>query len=331
MRIFESITDYTAQAGPAVITIGNFDGVHVGHQSIMAHARELANAESLPLLGVTFNPSAVKILRPELVSHILTPRPLKIRLLAQQGLDSLLIITPDSDFLKLSPEQFVREILIDKLRVRHIVEGQTFNFGRHRKGTMLTLQKFGGKMGFQAHMVSARKIELPDVGSVAVSSTLTRQQVRAGRMLNTRSCLGRSYTLLGKVVPGRHIGREIGFPTANLELDELDQLVPDDGVYAGYARLGDSLELAWDSPHRLPAAISIGRCETFDNGRWQIEAFLLDYKGPTDSLYNKNILLSLVQRVRPQQKFENAQELSAEISNDCQRVREIIAKNGVDL
>ena len=171
MQVYKSLEQIPRPESGCIVTVGNFDGVHVGHQAIFARAREIAAQEGLPVIGITFDPPPVKILRPERILRILTPQNIKIRLLEDQGLDQLLIIETTQDFLSLSQEEFVKNILVDRLAVRHIVEGQTFGFGRHRVGTTITLQQLGEKYGFEAHMVAAHRAELEQGTPIAVNST----------------------------------------------------------------------------------------------------------------------------------------------------------------
>jgi len=325
MKIFTSLDNFPSPPDGCVVTVGNFDGVHRGHQDIFARARSLAQENSLPLIGITFDPSAAKVLRPDNAPRILTPLEIKTQLLAQQGLDQLIVVKTTRKFLDLSPAQFVENILLKRLALRHIVEGPTFGFGNRRLGTTFSLEELATRFGFQAHMVSAFTIILDErKPPTALSSTLLRHLVRDSLFPKVKQCLGRDYELAGRVCTGLGRGRELGFPTANLEPYNPDQLVPQDGVYAGFARLGENFEDAWKQEKKYPAAISIGRGETFSDGLWQIEAHLLDYEANPPSLLRHHIIITLIERLRPQKKFNSNGELIQAIENDCQTIRQTL-------
>jgi len=322
--IYRSLKDFPTPKEGSVLTVGNFDGVHLGHQDIFAEARRLAHEYSLPLIGMTFDPAPVRLLFPDRAPSILTPLNIRIKLLAEQGLDQLLIVKTTREFLALEPAEFAEQVLIRRLTVRHIVEGPTFNFGSRRAGTMVSLEELAERFGFQVHLMPARTVSLDEKVPVTLSSTLVRELVSNSRFSEARQCMGRDYVLAGQVVAGRGHGRELGFPTANLKLYDRDQLVPRDGVFAGWAQVGNSPEQAWEEKKRYPAAVSIGRCESFADGQWQIEAYLLDYEPNAPSLLNKHIILSLVERIRPQQRFDSPAELTSAIEMDCKKIRGII-------
>ncbi|MBN2377815.1 MAG: riboflavin biosynthesis protein RibF [Sedimentisphaerales bacterium] len=318
------MNDYPRSEGGCVLSVGNFDGVHLGHQAIIRHGREVADGESLPLVGLTFDPAPVRLLRPDKAPQILSPLQIKTRMLEESGLDQLIIVETTAQFLSLSAEQFAEFILLKRIGARHVVEGQTFGFGKRRGGTVMNLQELGRKLGFEAHMTESFRVS-PDGGSpVAVSSTLIRGQLLEGALEEARCCLGRYYVLGGVVVRGRGQGRRMGFPTANMELYHQDQLVPGDGVYAGFARLGDTSQEAWRSRENFPVAISIGSCETFDEGRWQVEAYLLDKPHGAGEFYEKHIMLSLVEKIRDQKRFETPEELRQAIENDCRDIEKVL-------
>ena len=325
MKLYNSVEEFPTPADGCVLAIGNFDGLHLGHQAVIDRGRQLANDRSLPLVAVTFDPSAVQLLRPERAPRVLTPQEIKIRLFEELGLDYLVIIKTTMEFLSLTPAEFVERILVNKFSVRDVVEGQTFNFGHRRTGTMVSLKQLADQYGFQSHLVSARKIVFKnDTTPVALNSTLVRQLVSTGKMDRVRKCLGRDYMLAGRVVSGHGRGAQLGFPTVNLELYESRQISPEEGVFAGYARLGKSADQAWGKKRPIPTAISIGRCETFSERTWQIEAHLLDYKPRATPLHGQHLLLSLSEKIRPQQRFDSSEALTEAITKDCIAVRRVL-------
>ncbi len=322
MRIVESLIDLETPQRGSVLAIGNFDGVHIGHQAIIAQGRKLADEHGLPLIVMTFYPAPVKMLRPELAPRILTPIDVKKQLIAAAGVDILIVIQTTREFLGQEPETFVKNVVVEKLRARHVVEGGTFSFGKRRAGSIELLQELGQKNGFEVHPVPSSTLNLDGFTEpVAVSSTFVRQQIAACEFGQVRQCLGRYYELPGRVERAKGRGHEIGFPTANLRLYSADQLIPPDGVYAGYVRFGDKLNTVCESDEFRPAALSIGGCETFADGHWQIEAHILDFTGDKDILYNKHMLMGLVKRTRQQEKFDSVEILIDQIKQDCEKVK----------
>jgi len=331
VQVFTNLNDFPKSENGVVLTIGNFDGVHKGHQAIIARARQLADAESLPLVLFTFDPPPLKFFRPDKIIRTLTPLEMKISLFRRFKVDILIVIEPTEEFMNMSAEDFAKQIIVDSIGARHVVEGQTFSFGRHRTGTIVSLQKFGRNFGFETHLVPACTISFDDAPSVAVSSTLIRQQISTSRVDLAGPCLGRLYALFGTVERGRGQGRNLGFPTANVHLHTNDQLVPEDGVFAGYARFGADLDQAWASDKPYRAAVSIGRCETFPGSDWQIEAYLLDYPERGPSLLEKTILLYMVEKIRPQFRYDTPQALTRAIESDCRDINKILQLKGTRL
>jgi len=328
MEVYKSWKNFSRPENGCVLTVGNFDGVHLGHRAIIQYGHRISAQESLPLIGMTFEPAPVRILHPEKAPAILSPLDIKIKLLSGQKLDQLIVVETTREFLALDPEEFIKQILQEKLGLRHIVEGETFNFGRRRSGTMMNLMETAEEFGFQAHLVPAQCVELDQVDTINVSSTLIREQITRGEMDSARKCLGHKYMLAGKVVRGKAKGRELGFPTVNLELADNKQLICPDAVYAGYAQMGENIDRAWSSAKRYIAAISIGGCETFSDGCWKIEAHLLDYPADGISLYGQSVILSPVKKIRVQKKFRSPELLAAAIEKDCQEVRKILTRDG---
>ncbi len=335
MKIYylETFDDFPSPENGCVLSIGNFDGVHVGHQSIIQFARLMATGQHLPMMLMTFEPTAARVLRPEQPQQILTPIELKTQLLAEQHPDSLIVVEPTMAFLSLSSEEFIH-LMKDKLRMKHLVEGETFGFGRQREGKPNSLVELANKYDFKAHFLKTYSLHLYNEpvndtkgrtaiqDEVMVTSTLIRRLILENELAKVRLCLGRDYMLSGRIVSGRGEGRKLGFPTANLHLDHPEQLVPGDGVYAGRAYLGKDCVEAWNRPP-LPAAISIGQCETYENGIWQIEAYLLDFY-PEETLAGMYMLLSFTEFIRAQRKYDSPQELAEAIDKDISAIRRIL-------
>lgn len=291
----------------AAVSIGNFDGVHIGHQFLLercgAHARRLGGA----VVAITFEPHPLAILRPPEAPPLLTPSALKFELLRAAGADGVIVIPVDAAFLTTSADEFIRRVLVERLRVRAIVEGPTFGFGRDRTGGIDTLRAGAVSGGFAVELVEPARIAMGDEWR-GVSSRFIRELLVAGDVETAARALGRPYTLAGRVVRGAGVGRQIGFPTINLDCG--GQLVPGDGVYAGVATL-DGREHA--------AAVSIGSRATFGGKQRGVEAYLLDVDG---SFYDRPARVALLARLRDQRRFDSPEELSDQIAEDVVRTRE---------
>jgi riboflavin kinase / FMN adenylyltransferase len=346
MKVYSSLEQFNKPSAGCIVTVGNFDGVHRGHQAIITQAKTLAGRKSMVLVGMTFDPSALAVLFPEKASRFLMPLNMKIRLLNQFGLDHLIVVPAAKHLFSMTAEEFVRDILVNRLAMRHIVEGQTFNFGRRREGGIYTLKNLAPKYHYSVHETPSITLDMGDSQgaasnsaehanspvlpaeaspSVVISSTLIRNLIDDGRLDSAKRCLGRWYEIYGKIISGRGLGRQLGFPTANLQLFQKNQLIPGDGVYAGWVRLGDNFEDVWQSQTLHPAAVSIGRAETFADSDWQIEAHLLDYPPDGPSLCEKHILLAPVEKVRPLRKFESLDLLRLAIAQDCLKIKDSLS------
>lgn len=293
-----------------VLTIGNFDGVHRGHQEMLRLARGLADRYGRRLLAMTFEPSAATLLRPDRAPELILPFDRKCQLLSEYGADDVLVVRTSREFLDLSPEAFVREWLVGRIAPAHIVEGPGFFFGHNRAGTVETLCQMSATCGFDVTRAEPAMLEIPGRGNVRVSSSLIRELIRAGDVAAAATCLTRPYTLYGHVIEGERRGRELGFPTANV--DPGPMVVPGDGVYAAQTRLGGS---------EYASAVSIGIKPTFGGTQRCIEAHLLDAQG---DFYGLPIEITFLHWLRGQQSFADVAALLAQVAEDIQRVRQIL-------
>jgi len=296
-----------------VMSIGNFDGLHRGHARILQTMQALRNsqrdAQNARLVVVTFEPHPLAVLRPQLAPPRLTPPDMKQRLLQAAGVDELVVLPPTPQVLELTAEQFWA-ILRDQVRPSHLVEGATFNFGKDRQGTIDRLRQWSAGSNVRLHVIDAVQVPLLDLHVVQVSSSLIRWLISYGRVRDAAICLGRAYSLAGRVVRGHGRGRQIGIPTANLDCG--DQLLPADGVYAARCTI---------QARRYPVALSIGTMPTFGHNPRQVEAHILDFAA---GLYDQFIEVEVIDWIRDQFRFATVQQLKDQMLCDFEQVRQRI-------
>jgi riboflavin kinase/FMN adenylyltransferase len=315
VRIWRSLDDIPADLGRTVVIIGNFDGVHRGHRMVVSRARavaaELGVAE---VVAATFDPHPMAVLRPEHAPLALTDIEGRSTLLAEAGVDDVLVIPFSREIAAWTPEEFVQRVLVDGLHIRAVVVGANFRFGARASGDVATLREAGERHGFAVEGIAL------DGGPQVWSSTYVRTCLAAGDVEGAAEALGRPYAVSGRVVRGDQRGRELGYPTANVLIGGL--AAPADGVYAGWLTL---LDPADGSPagEPLPAAISVGTNPTFDGERERrVEAYVLDR---TDlELYGKPVEVSFVARIRGMVKFDSVDELVETMAHDVARTRELL-------
>lgn len=289
----------------SALSIGNYDGVHRGHATIIQRLREFAAGG--PVAIVTFEPHPLTVLRPQLAPPRLTAPAIKHRLLQALGVTHLVELPPSQEVLNLDAQDFFA-ILRDHVGPTHIVEGPGFNFGKARGGNVQKMIEWSRGTEIQVHALPAEQLALLDLSLAEVSSTLVRWLLSHGRVRDAAICLGRPYTLAGEVVKGFQRGREIGTPTANLDVK--DQLIPDDGVYVARCCVNGVTH---------PVALSIGSIPTFTERAFQVEAHLLDFEG---DLYGHSLEVDLLDHLREQRKYSSIDTLKLQIARDIARVRE---------
>jgi riboflavin kinase/FMN adenylyltransferase len=288
-----------------VLSIGNFDGMHLGHRKIIDTMRSV-RPDGARLAVATFEPHPLTVLRPQLAPPRLSPELIKRELLESAGVDDLVIFPPTRDVLDLTAEQFWA-ILRDEVKPSHIVEGSTFNFGKGRGGTIDKLRTWTSQSNVQLHVIDGVEVPLLDLQIVQVSSSLIRWLISYGRVRDAAICLGRPYVLYGTVIRGHGRGRTIGVPTMNL--DVRDQLVPAEGVYVGRCTIDSKT---------YPAAVSIGTTPTFGDGRLQVEAHLIGFNG---DLYDRTVEIEMIDWVREQIRFQGVDRLKEQLARDFARVQ----------
>ena len=289
----------------SVLTIGNFDGVHLGHQALLDLARSIARPRALSVKVLTFDPHPVSILRPGHEPPRIMSLEQRIAGLKAGGADEVVVIRPTREFLSVGAREFVGQLVGDH-QPGAIVEGGDFNFGKDRKGTIGVLSDLGREMGFEVRTLPDVEIGLLDQIILPVRSTVIRNLIANGRVADAALCLGRFYAVDASVVQGEQRGRRINVPTANLDMDALQgRILPPDGVYAGTAMLPDRRTFA--------CAISIGVKPTFGKSVRTLEAHLLDFQG---DLYGQTLRLSFARWVRDQQAFPTLPDLVRQLGRD---------------
>ena len=325
MKVIDSISDLEGIGHGWAVTIGNFDGVHCGHQEILRRAGVAAHAaHAVGVAAVTFDPHPTALLHPERAPGTLTPLPYRIRLLEQYGVDCLVILRDGLRLLNLSPKDFVDDFLVRFLGPKVMIEGSDFHFGYGRSGTVQTLSQLGNLRGFSVVIVNPFELPDPEKRPVVCSSSRVRDLLAEGAVRHSAQLLGRPYRLMGRTVPGRGIGTQLGFPTANIHA--LDQVIPDEGVYAGFALIGDSMDSILGDGQRLPAVFSIGRAKTFMTDHpLLLEAHILDQE--LGDLHGKWLAMDFVDRLRCQQRFESRDTLATQIATDCGKARRLLSES----
>jgi len=300
--------------GACVATIGEFDGVHRGHQRIVERAGEIARAENLPVVVITFDPHPDEVIRPGSHPPLLTTSRRRAELLAQLGADAVLVLPFSLEFSRLSPDEFVRVVLSERLHAAVVVVGDNFRFGHKAAGDVALLARLGEKYDF-----TAEGVPLLVVDGVTISSTYIRECLAVGDAVAAAQALGRPHRVEGVVVRGHMRGRGLGFPTANLETPP-HTATPADGVYAGWLT---SLDLDGSEVSRWPAAISVGTNPTFGVGDRTVEAYALD-RDDLD-LYGAHAAIDFAARLRGTERFDSVEALVTQMHQDVSQARALTA------
>jgi riboflavin kinase/FMN adenylyltransferase len=315
VRIWRSLDDVPADLGRSVVLIGNFDGLHLGHRHLIRRAGELAKADGLGVVAVTFEPHPIAVLRPEHAPLALTGIDRRCFLMAEAGVDDVLVLPFTREVAAWSPQAFVDRVLVGGLRAAVVVVGVNFRFGAKAAGDVAMLTEAGRAQDFQVEGVAL------DGGPQVWSSTYVRTCLAGGDVEGAAEALGRPYALVGPVTRGEQRGRELGYPTANVSTGGL--AAPADGVYAGWLTLLDPADGQTRVGEPLPAAISVGTNPTFDGERERrVEAYVLD-RNDLD-LYDKPVEISFVARIRGMVKFDGVDELTETMAQDVVRTRELL-------
>ncbi len=295
--------DTFRQVKQPVLTTGTFDGVHIGHRKIISRLREIATQTGGETVLFTFHPHPRTVLFPDDTNlKLLTTQAEKVELLSESGIDHLVVFPFNREFSRLTAIEFVRDVIVNQLHTDRLVIGYDHHFGRNREGSIAELRELAPLYGF-----GVEEIPPQEVDDVKVSSTKIRHALHTGDVETARNYLGYAYRLTGTVVQGKQLGRQLGFPTANLRVNDPYKLIPADGVYAVTARLGD---------RQLGGMLNIGKRPTVNAEKSptsSVEVHLFDFEG---DIYEQELRLEFIGRIRDEKKFEGIAELKSRLETD---------------
>jgi riboflavin kinase / FMN adenylyltransferase len=299
MKIYQGLTDFHPPKN-AVVTSGTFDGVHLGHQKILNRLQELAKSKEGETVLLTYWPHPRLVLQPKNNTlRLLSTFSEKVSILNEMGIDHLLVLPFTEEFSQMSSEEFIGKILVDKIQTKTLVIGYDHRFGKNREGSFEYLQSHSDLYGFELEEISRQ-----DVDELGVSSTKIRVALAEGDIRTARKYLGRSYSLSGLVVKGQQIGRSIGFPTANIQVEDPYKLLPRDGAYAVYAEINGQ---------RYKAMLNIGDRPTVEGDKKTIEAHLIDFQG---DLYGQELAIFFEAFLREEKRFASLEALKNQLMID---------------
>ena len=310
MKIFNQLEKITRPFKAAAITIGNFDGVHIGHHALFHEVIEKAHAIDGTSIAMTFEPHPMRVLKKNNHPPLITLYEQKEELIKRAGIDVLICIPYTREFASLSAEAFIKDLLVAKIGMQAIIVGEDYTFGKNREGNLSVLKSYSSQMGYE--ITVADWIKVGQNFSDRISSTRIRELGMAGEVEPARKMLGRHYQIRGLVVKGRDRGaRLLGIPTANINLQ--DELCPKTGIYA----------VTVDCHNRLYKGVAnIGFSPTFDDNEFTVEVHLLNFS--TD-IYGEKIRVNFIERIRDEKKFANISELTAQINQDLETAHKILA------
>jgi len=307
MKIYNDINEFQ-EINNAVVTIGLFDGVHLGHVKILDRLKKIAQNEQGETLAITFNPHPRLVLNKENAQiKLLNSLPEKIKLLEKNGLNHLLIIPFTEKFAELSPDEFIGRILIEKIHPSHVVVGYNHTFGKNAGGDFIDLRNFAIEKKFKVEEVAAQKL-----GKTSISSSKIRLLLEKGEIEEANAMLGYPYFISGKVVRGKQLGKRLGFPTANIEPEDKNKLIPAKGVYACHVERQGKI---------YKGMANIGNRPTVNGSSLTIEANIFDFD---DDIYNETINIHLIARIRDEKKFDNLDLLKKQLSEDRERISKML-------
>ncbi|MDJ0321873.1 bifunctional riboflavin kinase/FAD synthetase [Pseudarthrobacter sp. PS3-L1] len=323
VHIWNDPSEVPVDFGPSVVTFGNFDGVHRGHQQVLSQVIRTAKRNRAKAVAVTFDPHPSVIHRPDSAPELIMGQQDKLQAMSALGIDGILVLRYSLDLAQLTPEEFVDSILVGSLHAEHVVVGHDARFGRNNSGDLDTMKELGLRLGFEVQVISefgseGYPLHAGGGDSRRCSSTWIREALQDGDVATAASVLGRSHHMRGEVVHGAARGRELGFPTANLSAGATG-LIPADGIYAGW--LVDQAGTRW------PAAISVGSNPTFEGVSRQVEAHVIDRPDEAVEefdLYGQNVLVEFVARLRGMVAYTGPEALIEQMRLDVAQTRELL-------
>jgi len=308
MKVFKSISSYK-NTKASVVTIGTFDGVHLGHKAIISQLLAASEKENLASIILTFFPHPRMVLQDETSIKLINSISERQELLQQTGLENLIIHPFTKEFSRLTALEFVRDILVNQLHIKKIIIGYDHRFGRNRDATIEDLIEFGKTYDFEVE-----EIKVQQLNNVAISSTKIRKALKEGDIYTANNYLGQPFTLSGKIVRGKGLGKKLNFPTANLQIKEDYKIIPKNGVYLVQSKISEKL---------IYGLTNIGTNPTVGGIHQTIETYFLDFN---ENLYTKTLQLKFIARIRDEQKFKNVGELKAAIKKDEEFARDYLSK-----
>lgn len=308
MKVIRDLDTISEDLTGAIVTIGNFDGVHLGHREIFKKITRESKENHKKSTVITFDPHPQKVIHPERRPFfLLTPLQEKLDLIAACGVDAVILIPFSTEFAGVTASEFVEDILWKRLRLSKLLVGYDYVFGKGKEGNARFLKESGGKLGFQVEEIGVVKTD-----GMITSSTNIRLSILAGNVSLAAEMLGRPYGVSGVIVKGYRRGTEIGYPTANIKSEKV---IPAMGVYAIIAEL---------EGRRHEGVINIGNNPTFGNEETSVEVHLLDFKG---DIYGKTITILFIERLRDEKKFKGPEELARQIKRDIEKARKILSSH----
>ena len=308
MRIFDNLKSYSSKK-ESILTIGTFDGVHIGHNKILKRLIQDSKKNNLSSLVMTFFPHPRMILNKSHDIKMIDTISEKINLLEKTGLDNLIIHPFDNNFSKIRAKEFVEEILVKKLKIKEIIIGYDHKFGKDREASVEDLKKFG-----QDYMFNVKEIPAEEIDSIAISSTKIRNAILNGEIEKCNKFLGRNFILTGKVVYGEGLGKKIDFPTANIEIKETYKIIPKNGVYLVKTKINSNTYFGM---------MNIGIRPTVGGRNKSLEIHFFNFK---DNIYGKNVSIEIIKKIRDEEKFSSIDQLKIQLKKDEQFCLKLINK-----
>ena len=308
MKIFNNIQSYSSEK-ESILTIGTFDGVHIGHNKILTKLVEESKKNNLSSLIMTFFPHPRIVLQKSEEIKMIDTMDEKINLFEKTGVDNLIVQPFDENFSKIRAKEFVEEILVKKLKIKHIIIGYDHRFGKDREASVEDLKKFGLNYMFTVEEIAAQEIH-----SIAISSTKIRNAILKGEIKKCNEYLGRNFMLTGKVVHGDGLGKEINFPTANIQIKEPYKIIPKNGVYLAKTIFNSNIYFGM---------MNIGVRPTIGGKNKSLEIYFFNFK---DNIYDKTISIEIINKIRDEEKFSSIDELKTQLKKDEQFCLKLINK-----